>query len=61
MDLGLSGDNRFLDWSVGVTAKPNPKWDVSLSWREFETDLKDDALRNDFERSGPAFRIGYAF
>ena len=61
VDLGLSGDNRFLDWSVGVTAKPNPKWDVSLSWREFETDLKDNALRNDFERSGPAFRVGYAF
>ena len=61
IDLGLSGNNRFLEWSAGVTAKLNPKWDLSLSWREFETDLKDDALRNDFKRSGPALRVAYAF
>ena len=61
IDLGLSGNNRFLDWSAGVTAKPSPKWDFRLSWREFESDLKDDALRNDFKRSGPALRVAYAF
>ena len=44
-----------------MTAKLNPKWDLSLSWREFETDLKDDALRNDFKRSGLALRVAYAF
>jgi hypothetical protein len=34
---------------------------VGLGWREFETDLKDDNLRNDFKRSGLALNIGYAF
>ena len=61
VDLGLSGNNRFLDWSAGVAAKFSPKWDVRLSWREFATDLKDDALRNDFQRSGLALGVAYAF
>jgi len=61
VDIGMSTDNRYLDWSAGLTAKLNPKWDLSLAWREFETDLKDNALRNDFKRSGLAFRVGYAF
>ncbi len=61
LDLGVAVDNRFLDWSAGLTAKLNSKWDIGVSWRQFETDLKEDALRNDFRRSGVALRVGYAF
>ena len=61
IDIGVGRDHQFLDWSAGLTARLNPKWDISLAWREFETDLKDDALRNDFRRSGLAIGVGYAF
>ena len=61
IDIGVGGDHQFLDWRAGLTARLNPKWDISLAWREFETDLKDDALRNDFKRSGVAIGVGYAF
>ena len=61
IDCGFSGDNRFVDWRAGFMFRLSSKWDVSASWREFETDLKDDALRNDFIRSGMALSVGYAF
>lgn len=61
VDSGFSDDNHFLDWKAGFTVRVNSKWDVNASWREFETDLKDDALRNDFVRSGMALSVGYAF
>lgn len=61
IDCGFSSDNRFVDWRAGFMFRLSSKWDVSASWREFETDLKDDALRNDFIRSGMALSVGYAF
>lgn len=61
VDAGFSGDNRFLDRSAALTVNVNPKWHLSLVWRQFRTDLKDNALRNDFERRGPGLRVGYAF
>lgn len=60
-DLGLASDNSYLDWSARLKARLNAKWELSLGWREFRTDLKDDALRNDFKRSGLALNLGYAF
>ena len=60
-DYGVSSSNKFFDWSAQLKARLNNKWDVSLGWREFETDLKDNNLRNDFKRSGLALNIGYAF
>jgi membrane-associated phospholipid phosphatase len=60
-ELGLASDNSYLDWSARLKARLNAKWELSLGWREFETDLKDDALRNDFKRSGLALNLGYAF
>ncbi len=60
-DVGIASDNRFVDSRVGLEARLNPKWDIAVGWREFETDLKDSALRNDFRRSGPAVILGYAF
>ena len=60
-DYGMASSNEFFDWSAQLKARLNNKWDVSLGWREFETDLKDNDLRNDFKRSGLALNIGYAF
>jgi hypothetical protein len=60
-DYGMSSSNAFFDWSAQLKARLNNKWDVGLGWREFETDLKDNNLRNDFKRSGLALNIGYAF
>lgn len=60
-DVGIAADNRYVDTRVGFEARLNPKWAIALGWREFETDLKDSALRNDFRRSGLAATFGYAF
>ena len=60
-DVGLAAHNQYVDWRASLAARLSPKWDLALGWREFETDLKDDALRNDFRRTGPALTFGYAF
>lgn len=61
IDVGLSDRSNFVDWGAAVEVRLNPKWRLGAGWRAFETDLDDDALRNDFKRSGFALSIGYAF
>ena len=61
VDYGTSGDSTFTDWSAGLTVRFSSKWDGSVGWRSYASDLKESSLRNDFERSGPAFNFVYSF
>lgn len=60
-DVGLAVNKHYVDWRASLAVRLSPKWDLALGWRHFETELKDEALRNDFKRSGPACTFGYAF
>ena len=61
LDYGTSGDSTFTDWSARLKIRFSPKWDASVGWREFSSDIKESSLRNDFQRSGPAFNFVYSF
>ena len=61
VDYGSSGDSEFLDWSARLKLRFNSKWDASVGWRSYASDMKESSLRNDFERSGPAFNVVYSF
>jgi membrane-associated phospholipid phosphatase len=61
VDYGTSGDSDFLDWSTRLKLRVNAKWDTSVGWRQYRSNMKESALRNDFERSGLAFNVVYSF
>jgi len=61
VDHGTEGSSDFLDWSARLTLRLNAKWDASIGWREYSSNMVENSLRNDFERSGPAANFIYSF
>jgi membrane-associated phospholipid phosphatase len=60
-DYGSAGSSDFMDWSARLKLRFDRRWDASVGWREYRSNLDDSALRNDFHRSGPAFNFIYSF
>ena len=58
---GSNGDNTYSDISVQLMLRFNRKWSVSAGIREYESEIKDGSLSNDFKRSGPAVNFVYSF
>jgi len=60
-DYGTAGSSDFLDWSARLKLCFDAKWDASVGWRDYSSNLKESSLHNDFKRSGPAFNFVYSF
>ena len=55
------GHDSFLDVVAKLAWHFNPKWDIALGWRRVDDELEIEDVRNDFERRGVMFHVGYSF
>ena len=61
IDYGSAGGSNYTEWTPRADIKFSQKWNIGIGYREFESDINESSLRNQFRRTGASFTYSYSF